>query len=210
MTQKTRHASNLEALGQFIRERRRALRLTQTQLGARLGWVQERISVLEHGKYGTPSLPLLASLAEALEVSQAELLSAAGFLQESPVFADAIHCGRTVRTVASSLSAPSLSAAPKVDRHPAGSAVGAAPSGGPPRPPSQSSQLLGAVERLQDQVAEAEERVQTVEELSARLVESREALKARTRDLTTIYSPEPPAGGSGALPSSSGASAPRP
>src|SRR5947209_16637160 len=75
-----KHQADLRALGAFIRERRRALGLTQSQLGDRVGWVQERISLLEHGKYDTPSLPLLAGLAEALEVEQAELLASAGYL----------------------------------------------------------------------------------------------------------------------------------
>jgi hypothetical protein len=47
-------AADLEALGTFIRDRRHSLRLTQTQLANRFGWVQEKISILEWGKYGTP------------------------------------------------------------------------------------------------------------------------------------------------------------
>src|SRR5947209_20049312 len=68
-----------EALGKFIRERRTELGLTQTQLAARVGWVQERISLIENGKYGMPSLPSLARLADALDVRLFEVLATAGF-----------------------------------------------------------------------------------------------------------------------------------
>ncbi|MBV9279318.1 MAG: helix-turn-helix domain-containing protein, partial [Chloroflexi bacterium] len=69
----------LVRLGATIRDRRKELRLTQTQLAERLGWSQERISVLEAGKYGLPSLPLLAHLAEALGLPLATLMEAVGF-----------------------------------------------------------------------------------------------------------------------------------
>jgi two-component system OmpR family sensor kinase len=69
----------LGALGAYVRERRRTLGLTQAQLGERLGWAQERISLLENGKYGLPSLPLLARLASALETSLAPILDAVGY-----------------------------------------------------------------------------------------------------------------------------------
>jgi transcriptional regulator with XRE-family HTH domain len=72
-------APDLSGLGSFIRVRRHTLGLTQSQLADRFGGPQERISVLEHGKYGTPSLPSLARLGDALETSLAELLEAAGY-----------------------------------------------------------------------------------------------------------------------------------
>jgi len=74
-------APDLEALGTFIRDRRHSLRLTQTQLANRVGWVQEKVSILEWGKYGTPSLPALARLGTALETSLPELLLAAGYAE---------------------------------------------------------------------------------------------------------------------------------
>jgi transcriptional regulator with XRE-family HTH domain len=74
-----RHEVDLKGLGDLVRRRRRELGLTQTQLGQRTGWVQERISLLESGKYGTPSLPALAMMADALETSLAEVLTSAGF-----------------------------------------------------------------------------------------------------------------------------------
>ena len=70
--------SDLAVFGHFIRERRRELGLTQTQLGARLGWAQERVSVLERGKYGLPSLPQLCRLAEALALSPGRLFQELG------------------------------------------------------------------------------------------------------------------------------------
>jgi transcriptional regulator with XRE-family HTH domain len=70
---------DLVGLGRFARERRTELGLTQHQLAERLGWSQERVSVLENGKYGMPSVPLLSRLSEALEVPLADILDAAGF-----------------------------------------------------------------------------------------------------------------------------------
>jgi signal transduction histidine kinase/transcriptional regulator with XRE-family HTH domain len=70
---------DLERLGSTIRDRRLELALTQEQLAERLGWSQERISILERGKYGLPSLPLLAHLAEALELPLVSLMDAVGF-----------------------------------------------------------------------------------------------------------------------------------
>jgi two-component system, OmpR family, sensor kinase len=71
-----------QALGAFIRARRMELHLTQTQLGNRTGWTQERISILENGKYGMPSLPALVRLATALECTLSHLLAAAGFAED--------------------------------------------------------------------------------------------------------------------------------
>jgi transcriptional regulator with XRE-family HTH domain len=68
------------ALGRFIRERRQELGLTQTELGARIGYYQERISALERGGYGIPSLHSMYELATALEVPVARLLAEAGCL----------------------------------------------------------------------------------------------------------------------------------
>ena len=69
---------NLVALGSLARERRKELGLTQTELGDRLGWAQERVSLLENGKYGLPSLPQLCRLADGLELSFDDLLRTIG------------------------------------------------------------------------------------------------------------------------------------
>lgn len=74
-----RSSGDLERLGSFIRERRIELGLTQTQLAQRIDWVQERISTLENGRYGLPSLPTLARLAEGLQVPLSALLAACGY-----------------------------------------------------------------------------------------------------------------------------------
>lgn len=71
--------ANLAALGEFIRTRRHALALTQEQLAERLGWVQERISLLERGKYGMPSLPSLTRLATAVETGLGDVLVSVGY-----------------------------------------------------------------------------------------------------------------------------------
>lgn len=74
-----RGAPNLAGLGAFIRSRRKRLRLTQTQLGERLGWSQERVSVIENGRYGVPSLHALIQIAEALDAPFADILEAVGY-----------------------------------------------------------------------------------------------------------------------------------
>ncbi|GAC1627465.1 MAG: hypothetical protein NVS4B2_07650 [Chloroflexota bacterium] len=74
-----RDDATLQALGAFIREQRNQLDLTQAQLAERLGWVQERISILENGKYGLPSLPGLAHIATALDVPLSALLEVVGY-----------------------------------------------------------------------------------------------------------------------------------
>jgi two-component system OmpR family sensor kinase len=74
---------DLAALGALIRERRRELGLTQSQFGERLGWVQERISLLENGKYGLPSLPALFRLAGAAELPLSQVLHAVGYSDEA-------------------------------------------------------------------------------------------------------------------------------
>lgn len=80
-----RDRAHLQGLGTFIRERRRQLGLTQTQLGRRIGYYQERISALERGTYGLPSLPALEELAQALECELVELLCACGYLERRTV-----------------------------------------------------------------------------------------------------------------------------
>ena len=68
----TKHRQNVsESLGAEIRRRRRALKLTQSELG----WPLTRafVSAVEHGRC-LPSLAALALFAERLETSPAELL----------------------------------------------------------------------------------------------------------------------------------------
>lgn len=72
-------APDLLGLGNFIRHRRHTLGLTQTQLGDRVGIRQGRVSILEGGTYGAPSLKSLARLGCALETSLTKLLGAAGY-----------------------------------------------------------------------------------------------------------------------------------
>lgn len=79
----TVYVSDLANLGRFVRSQRRALALTQAQLGVRLRWSQERVSLLEAGRSGTPSLKALAKLATALTVARTDLLRAIRFLEDS-------------------------------------------------------------------------------------------------------------------------------
>lgn len=56
------------SLGQRIRRRRKALKITQQQLAEALGVTPQHVSAMEQGKRA-PSLPSLARLAEELGVS---------------------------------------------------------------------------------------------------------------------------------------------
>jgi transcriptional regulator with XRE-family HTH domain len=73
------HEPDLQRFGALIASRRRDLAMTQDELAQRVGWSQERISTIERGRYGLPSLPSLARLATALDIPLSELLGAAGF-----------------------------------------------------------------------------------------------------------------------------------
>lgn len=75
----TQHEPNLRRFGKLIAERRKDLDMTQDELAQRVGWSQERISTIERGRYGLPSLPSLARLAVAVDLPLGEVLEAAGF-----------------------------------------------------------------------------------------------------------------------------------
>lgn len=60
-------------LGQRVRDRRRALDLSQIDLAKRLGWPQPRVSEVERGR-SWPSPGRLLALAEALECEAGDLL----------------------------------------------------------------------------------------------------------------------------------------
>ncbi len=81
------NSSQLHKLGNFIRRQRHGLGLTQAQLAERVGWTQERVSVLETGTYGMPSLPSLSHLASSLDSSLFTMLTAAGFGDDSIAYA---------------------------------------------------------------------------------------------------------------------------
>ncbi|HEX6507060.1 MAG TPA: helix-turn-helix domain-containing protein [Chloroflexota bacterium] len=106
--------ASLENLGAFIRQRRMALDLTQTQLADRLGWVQERISSLERGRYGLPSLPGLARLAAALQTPLAELLAAAGY---KDVLSDPTVIGEPATSAALLYTLEQLLSIPEIELH---------------------------------------------------------------------------------------------
>lgn len=78
----SKHSPDLRGLGIFVRQRRLELGLTQQGLADRMGYVQERISLLENGKYGLPSLPALADLAHTLETPLPRLLTAVGYSED--------------------------------------------------------------------------------------------------------------------------------
>jgi len=71
----------MNALGNFVRERRQDLNLSQEQLAERVGgnYGQSDVSRIERGQIELPRLGTMVSLAAALEVSIADLLVASGW-----------------------------------------------------------------------------------------------------------------------------------
>lgn len=65
-------------LGRFIKERRRALGMSQQELSWHARWSMSNLCRLEVGHYGTPTVWTLERLAGVLEVPLCELLRAAG------------------------------------------------------------------------------------------------------------------------------------
>ncbi|MCM1232855.1 MAG: helix-turn-helix domain-containing protein [Ruminococcus flavefaciens] len=60
-------------LGNKVKERRRELRLTQTELAKKTSLTQTYLSMLERGRF-EPTAPTIIRLAVALELSADELL----------------------------------------------------------------------------------------------------------------------------------------
>lgn len=75
----------LSQLGSYVRQRRTDLGLTQTSLGARIGWTQERVSILENARYGMPSVWALLDIAAGLDVRLVDLLTAIGLVDVEDV-----------------------------------------------------------------------------------------------------------------------------
>jgi transcriptional regulator with XRE-family HTH domain len=75
------------AFGDYIRERRLHLNLTQEQLAERMGgaYTQSDISRLERGLVGLPRLTTVVSLAAALEVSVGDVLIASGWFEDEDI-----------------------------------------------------------------------------------------------------------------------------
>lgn len=74
----------VNALGNYVRERRQDLNLSQEQLAARVGGncCQSDISRIERGHVELPRFPTMVSLASALEVSVGNLLISSGWFQD--------------------------------------------------------------------------------------------------------------------------------
>lgn len=64
-------------LGNRVKERRKELRLTQTELAEKTSLTQTYLSMLERGKF-EPTAPTIVSLAVALDLSADELLGISG------------------------------------------------------------------------------------------------------------------------------------
>ena len=73
-------------LGQRIKERRQVLKFTQQDLAQSLGTTPQHISAIEQEKW-TPSIPLLAKLAEQLGVSIDYLVSGRKGIITDPIAA---------------------------------------------------------------------------------------------------------------------------
>lgn len=66
------------AFGALIRRHRRAQRLSQKQLAARIPMSQSNLSRIEAGDQGPPADAVIGPLADALGIDRRELLHAAG------------------------------------------------------------------------------------------------------------------------------------
>lgn len=75
----TTSASERARLGRLVREQRGKLRLTQSELAARVGVSRSAISELEAGRIEQPRATVFARLAAALGIPAAVLLAAAGY-----------------------------------------------------------------------------------------------------------------------------------
>jgi len=67
-------------LGKLLRERRQELGLSTHQLGAQVGVRQSTILRVEHGRFASPRPAKLARIAEALDLSLADVYARAGYL----------------------------------------------------------------------------------------------------------------------------------
>jgi len=91
MDQKRSSADQGESnqLGNFVREQRERLGLSQRELATRAGVDNSYVSYLERGKYKDASQRILRQLAEALEVDPEDLYVVSGYVtpQSLPGFA---------------------------------------------------------------------------------------------------------------------------
>lgn len=67
-------------LGDFVKERRAALGITQDDLAERIGRDQRFVSRLENNRKEFPAPETIAALSTALEVPQTDILRSAGYL----------------------------------------------------------------------------------------------------------------------------------
>jgi transcriptional regulator with XRE-family HTH domain len=93
--------------GDFIRERRLHLNLTQEQLAERMGgaYTQSEISRLERGHIGLPRLSTIIRLAAAMEVSVGDVLIAGGWFEDDDIVASLTSATAEQDTLATVLAA---------------------------------------------------------------------------------------------------------
>lgn len=70
-------------LGEFIERRRKVIGLKQYQVAERAGMSRQHLNNYVNGKNAIPPPDVLARIAAALEVTEAELLHAVGYMQDS-------------------------------------------------------------------------------------------------------------------------------
>lgn len=83
-------------LAELVARRRAEFGYTMRDLASRVGVSSAYIAHLEHGRIDTPSPPVLAGLARALQVSEEALLHAIGYLQPVRSFGDTVHAVRSL------------------------------------------------------------------------------------------------------------------
>ncbi len=75
------YARERQVIGELVKQRRQALRLTQVQLGERTGLTQDYISKLERGTIDMPQRGTLQVLGRTLDIPMADFFRAAGVME---------------------------------------------------------------------------------------------------------------------------------
>lgn len=72
----------MSKVGEFIRERRLAKGLSKRQLAEKAGISHSEVHRIENGERQNPSVPMLVALADALGISQDDILVMAGYKKD--------------------------------------------------------------------------------------------------------------------------------
>lgn len=92
----------MEGFGEYIRKLRMDQKLSLRDVAARIGISVSYLTQIEHGRRGTPGVPILKKLAPLYKVPLRELLRSAGYLdEEAPNLSDEEEVNRAFEFVMS-------------------------------------------------------------------------------------------------------------